>query len=328
MDYHAHGKKRIAFPLPVPLSFDRVNEGRAPRSKCLLFKLPFEILGMILQHVEHASLASLALVNQDCRQWARSIQFASILLKPSQSRLRLLNLLTMENYERQGVATLSPSLSVCLRRIKVVVHHPEWYHQTENEHEHEDWWDENLDNILSERREARDIYGEDYLPVVQSILSSRRLLPHLEGLELQSKDWIPPSIFNALTQSSIQHLKLSGLYLQEDFAIRLPGTHWPLRSLYLEFERRPGLAHWSEHNATTLSASILRLCASTLESLTWITRVCMGKNSFAVDGLNSGPVFPRLRNLILNGIEFRDSSMLDAFLAISPRKLSLWSRDG
>lgn len=152
-------------------------------------------MGLIFQRVEHASLASLALVNQDYRQLARSRQFASILMKPSQSCLGLINLLAVENHGRQGsVATLSPPLSLCIRHIKVAVHRPEYYHQTENEHDDEDRWDKNLDNMLSERCDARDIYGEDYLPVLQSILSSRRLLPHLVELELQSKDWIPPSI--------------------------------------------------------------------------------------------------------------------------------------
>ena len=62
--------------IPVePLSFDRVNEGRAPRTNALLFHLPFEILNVILQFVTSESLSSLALVNWDCRQWARSRQF-------------------------------------------------------------------------------------------------------------------------------------------------------------------------------------------------------------------------------------------------------------
>ena len=34
---------------PYPLLFDRVNEGRLPLSKSALFKLPLEILGMVLQ---------------------------------------------------------------------------------------------------------------------------------------------------------------------------------------------------------------------------------------------------------------------------------------
>ncbi|KAL2012916.1 hypothetical protein VTN00DRAFT_441 [Thermoascus crustaceus] len=63
--------------VPLPLSFDKVNEGRPPSSRSLLFQLPMELLREILQRVPADSLASLALVNRDCRQLARSRQFAS-----------------------------------------------------------------------------------------------------------------------------------------------------------------------------------------------------------------------------------------------------------
>ena len=33
----------------VPLTFDRVNEDRPPRTNARLFQLPFEILGIILE---------------------------------------------------------------------------------------------------------------------------------------------------------------------------------------------------------------------------------------------------------------------------------------
>lgn len=105
---------------PLPLSFDRVNEGRFPQSNSLLFKLPFEVLGQILQHVEPASLPSLALVNRDCRQLARSRQFVSIKLNCSETCLDVVELLRAEGRERDAHGTtLSPSLGVCTRCIKV-----------------------------------------------------------------------------------------------------------------------------------------------------------------------------------------------------------------
>ena len=36
---------------PLALTFDRVNEGRAPRTSAHLFRLPIEILAVILQYI-------------------------------------------------------------------------------------------------------------------------------------------------------------------------------------------------------------------------------------------------------------------------------------
>ena len=78
---------------PLPLAFDRVNEGRAPSSGSPLFKLPFEILDVIFQNIDSSTLPNLALVNRDCRQLARSRQFASVCLNYSNSTRDLIDLL-------------------------------------------------------------------------------------------------------------------------------------------------------------------------------------------------------------------------------------------
>ena len=75
-DYH--GRERMP---PLPLSFALVNERRSSRSHTALFKLPTEILNLIIQSLASDSLTSLALVNRDCLQMARSRQFASINLE-------------------------------------------------------------------------------------------------------------------------------------------------------------------------------------------------------------------------------------------------------
>lgn len=79
----------------------------------------------------------------------------------------------------------------------------------------------------------------------------------------------------------------------------------------------------NEVTTTSLSASILRLCAPTLESLSWTQHTAQIRHSFAAAGLNSAPCFTRLRKLNLDCIDFLDSSMLDAFLHINPRTLGL-----
>jgi hypothetical protein len=105
---------------PAPLAFDRVNEGRAPKSNAPLLRLPLEVLGHISDSVSRDSLAAFALVNTDCRQLARSRQFASVLLDYSDASLGLIKKLLEEGLERResdNNLTRTPSLGGCIRRI-------------------------------------------------------------------------------------------------------------------------------------------------------------------------------------------------------------------
>lgn len=236
-------------PPPLPLSFDRVNEGRFARSNSFLFKLPFEVLGQILQHVEPTSLPSLAPVNRDCRQLARSRQFARIPIhfrsKPSGSCVDLMKLLRAEDREREANhgATLSPSLGVCIRCI-CVLDDGRWLDHYQLGFDIIREWEAlhfgTVSPILGtegkdrRRLEAGRFFNRTYLPLLQSIVSSRRQIPHLNTLELHCAwplEHFPQSFFNGLIQSSIQHLKLTGVCNDEHFAIGLPGTLWPLRTL-------------------------------------------------------------------------------------------------
>lgn len=55
---------------PLPFLFDRVSEGRMPVSGTKLLTIPLEVLALIVRKIPATSLASLALVNSDCRQLA------------------------------------------------------------------------------------------------------------------------------------------------------------------------------------------------------------------------------------------------------------------
>lgn len=79
---------------PQCLSFDRVMEGRTVDSQSYLFALPIEILGQIMQYLFAGDLATLALVNSDCRQLARSQQFKAIRLDYSPNTWLLLEKLS------------------------------------------------------------------------------------------------------------------------------------------------------------------------------------------------------------------------------------------
>lgn len=301
---------------PLPLSFDRVNESRSPRSDSLLFKFPVEILGEILQHVDSSSLASLAFVNRDCRQWARSRQFASIHCDYGPETIGMLRHLRREMNEREanrGI-TVSPSLGACIRRITVATL-PRCV-----TYRHRISLDEAFIKLDKEERDRRRadagrFYYKTYLPIIQQLLSTPNVLPHLELLDWEDKVSLPRSFFEDLTRSRLQHLKLFRVCIDEEFTIGSPdwtAIPWPLRTLHLELTTQPQKVH--EISLAALSASILSLCAPTLESLTWVNLFDKKGHSFVTAGLSSAPSFPCLRNLKLEHIKFLDSSMLDAFL--------------
>lgn len=166
---------------PLPLAFDRVNEGRSPTSKSSLFTLPFELLGTILRHIPHDSLAALASVNTDCRQLARSRQFASIQLNYSNSSVSIAKKLMGEAVERgtNGGLTRSPSLGACVRRITIATtpgcvnsRHGLAFQSLEE-----------LDETERNKRlkAASCAFFDVYIPSIQAALPSS--VPHLELLD-------------------------------------------------------------------------------------------------------------------------------------------------
>lgn len=111
---------------PLPLSIDRVSEGRFPFASAGLFQLPSEILGLILGYVPSESLANLALVSVDCLQLARSRQFASVHFDYSEKTLNLINYLNAERTNRtKGKKRSRLFFGSCIRRITVETH-PGW----------------------------------------------------------------------------------------------------------------------------------------------------------------------------------------------------------
>ncbi|MCJ1470690.1 hypothetical protein MMC07_009337 [Pseudocyphellaria aurata] len=286
-------------------------------SNSFLNKLPFEIVEQIIEQVEPASLPSLALVNRACRQLARSRQFASIVLNFEQCSSDLIQQLRAEYQEIQAHGTtLSPSLGVCVRYIKVISSYGRIQIRLD----------------ASGKGEIRPVLsGPPDFQLMQQILCSRRLLPHLQELDIDCLRGLPLSFFKNLTQSSLQHLSLN-LVLDEDYTIKLSdtiSTSWPLRTLVLAFIVS-GVQR--EVSAIFLSTSILRLCASTLESFMWVDsrHLCpeAGQWMVAKTGLNPVPCFIRLRNLTLRNDNHRDYSMLDAFLHNESKRLGVRTHVG
>ncbi|KAL3470049.1 hypothetical protein BJX99DRAFT_58065 [Aspergillus californicus] len=106
-----------------PLMFDRVMEGRLIAAQGnVLLTLPVEILSVIINYVDldNEALASLALVNSDCRQLARSFQFRHVVFNYSPPWSYIFGVLTSEAAERamsENRLTDQPSLGACIRSI-------------------------------------------------------------------------------------------------------------------------------------------------------------------------------------------------------------------
>ena len=301
-----YGKELVP---PLPLGFDRVSESRKPVSRSRLFKVPVEVLAVVVQKVPETSLASLALVNSDCRQLARSRQFASLHFDYSDRTLAIIGKLMEEAMDRsnRGGLTGKPALGPCIRRLTVATH-PGWISYRHNVELSEGF------NALPRKERSKRLTAayhaifDTYFTSIQVLLSNRTVLPHVELLDWEDKITLQPSFFDAIAQSTIQHLKIFRIRVDKLFTIKMPtfqqSQSWPLRSLYLEV--MPAISNL-EMDVSCLCTSILRACAPTLQSLTWDT---CSRNPINSSGLGPCPRFTSLRHLRLAFLRFADDCYL------------------
>ncbi|KAH6701230.1 hypothetical protein BKA61DRAFT_495389 [Leptodontidium sp. MPI-SDFR-AT-0119] len=282
------GRTRDYVP-PPPLGFDRAMESRAPTSDSALFQFPVEIIGRILHFIDLTSLSNLALVNRDCRQLARSRQFASVHLDFSPASVALVHFLVSETNERMvnNGSTSLPSIGACIRRVAVAT----------SQHVLMQRFD-----IPKYEWERNEHLNEEELKI---ILCHGPTLPHLEYLDWEDAEVLSQSFFISLACTPIQHLKLYRPEINHDFEIVLPESHvsrsWPLRTLHIEY--------------------ILRLCAPTLEILIWTGLNPKDQQTF---GPGPAPDFPCLRNLQIEGFfASADDSVMDTFLKSKLVRLSI-----
>jgi hypothetical protein len=159
-------------------------EGRPPKSKALFFRFPYEILSIILGHIDDSSLASLALVDRDCQQLARSCQFSSVVLDYSDNAFQLLNTLTIETIQRSKNQdmTAQPSIGACIRRITVKTH-PEWLTYLHGIKYSPDFDSLDEEEKMTRLIRANAMYYDYYLETIKWLFESRVTWPHLELLD-------------------------------------------------------------------------------------------------------------------------------------------------
>ncbi|OTB14912.1 hypothetical protein K445DRAFT_318822 [Daldinia sp. EC12] len=294
-----HGRQKI---VPRALVLDRVMEGQQLASQSRLLQLPSDILADIVNLLigDRRTLASLALVNSDCRQLARSSQFAEIDFNYASPRAReLLSKLDQERVSRMNNSNRGLTIGACVRRI-ITASYPSFdIHFMGRETDRT--------KTLEEREEQAHQQYKLIRADLQRVICSA--LPNLEMIVWHDTYPMDISFLKDIMRSPAQHVWLRRLPIEKKVIPTLleqPAipSIWPLRSLvislYLELLPREPKREETQFDPAPARffEAILRSCASTLESLTWLLRN-YSLNRWPIPPLSSDSLvsFPRLQFL-------------------------------
>jgi hypothetical protein len=307
----------------LPLSIDRAMENRPFKSTAPLLQLASDVLVIILSYVDSDSLSSLALVNSDCRQLARSRQFSNVCFDYSYAASGLISLLLEEKALRDRsnniLGGIGGAVGPCIRRLTVATN-PGWI-----KHLHDIDLSEEFSALEKSVRDERLARASDafskYQMRIESLLSSRATLPHLELLDWEDRVPLQRSFFNGLTTSNIQHLKLFRVSVNQEFEILQPlvSHRWNLRTLNMDILW--DIMRGGESGTSPLCTSLLRSCSHSLETLVW-RELIREKFTFGFDPAKV-PRLEKLRNLSLGFLRFSDRRTVDVLLAPSLSVLDL-----
>lgn len=318
-DYKTPPKSQHTYHYPgetvtCPLSFGTVMEWQPLReSRSALLRLPYELLSEITRLLagNEESLASLALVNSDCRQMARSCQFAEVRFNASKNSFGLLRVLMVESLMRQNATHGRRSLTIgaCIRRFIMSTHRC--------------WKDK--------PNETKERYRKNVLRVMA------KAMPNLGYVDWRDEITGSSESFTSLFKSKAQHIVLPSLSIAEPYSLEPSVTPpaWPLRWLLMT------ITELNEHHLSpmtpismTKEASLLpprdaskffvdflQRCAPTLETLIWSYLVFFGQGmvSFGAERI----AFPRLRTAVLLSLVSVDSTVFASLLDAPLRHLNL-----
>ncbi|KAI4098841.1 MAG: hypothetical protein LQ339_006244 [Xanthoria mediterranea] len=286
---------------------ERLLEVGSNVSNARLLKLPIELLAKVVAKIPSKSLNNLALMNKDCREIARSLQFASVFLDFSAASWELMLELRKESIEGAVPTDNARSEKLALGkfiRSLTVATSEEWtlqWYKLENYYRH------GAMPRTGKKAPLRTckIYFEAYLKTILRLLDDRSILPNLQLLKW---DFAPvlPDLLDAITNLKITHLKLSCVRVYPLRALNLPHS-WPLQSLHLDIKP---LADQPVAELWKLSLNLVLHCASDLKLLTWIGHHNRTHPPISTDHLESTVSFPSLRHLRLRTLGFADGTLL------------------
>ncbi|KAI1654197.1 hypothetical protein F4813DRAFT_371774 [Daldinia decipiens] len=304
------------------LVLDRVMEGQPLVSQSGLLQLPSGILTDIVNLLigDKSTLASLAQVNSDCRQLARSSQFADINFNYANSRgQQLVSKLDQERISRRDNSKQRPTIGACVRRITTASY---------------------PDFVISFMRGGSSAQSEEqahqqYKSIradVQRVICSA--LPNLEVVVWHDAYPMEISFFKHLMESPARHLWLRRLPIERQTMVTflekppIPSI-WPLRSLVISLclELLPREPSQEETHFELAPARffdlLLRSCAPTLESLTWILTNKSINGKLIPQHSSDKPVsFPHLHFLRIGGLG-PPRSILPSLFSAPLRNLSI-----
>ncbi|KAK4124703.1 hypothetical protein N657DRAFT_654960 [Parathielavia appendiculata] len=294
----------------LPLLLPKVMEGRPIKSTSrLLCRLPPEILGDLMDLIadDKSTLSALALVNSDCRQLARSCQFADVCFDYSlNSRLLLLQLMkegiTRLGHDDPSNTTRPPYIGPCIRRV-VIKPRPEWV-----AHAHSDLYDSIFGDAASDlspeqRNELSERATDQYIATFRTPVkvAMELAMPHLEALSWHDRLCLDGAFFRTVANLPIRHLRLTGVHIGEIYRLEPPVTPLvvPLESLSLrvrlcsnERAHRSKLTAdtdadtadadaWKKRNLSPFIETLLRRCSTTLRRLTLSCEAFTGDRSLS-----------------------------------------------
>lgn len=206
-----------------PLTFDRVNEGQNITSSFPWFQLPIELLTHVVSNLTTEDLATLSLIDRNCRQLARSVQFATIRFSFSTNSIQLLQHLCKEGIYRftgsndnEGDNMSQFFIGQCVRRFTIACDRRHVEHLMDSVYG-------TVDNA-SGLAELWKLYRTCICSIEQCIITA---LPNLELFRYVDMVPLPWTVLLALSQRRVKHILLDyfdiGLgYKGEE----IPGMLW------------------------------------------------------------------------------------------------------
>ncbi|KAL6823476.1 hypothetical protein V8C40DRAFT_266998 [Trichoderma camerunense] len=317
----------------LPLLLSQTMEGRPITSQSDFLALPPEILSEIMALIanDKAALSTLALVNSDCRQLARSYQFVEVCFDYGPRSRRLLQRLVDEAQIRADTASGTPAplfIGSCIRQVKV---QPEPRHVAAA---HKDLWaassgDPNC--ILSPQQmdELRNNAAYKYLikyrqPILKVLAEA---MPHLDSLSWNDEMCLDIEAMRTLARLPLQNLEFSGAYVGVPFSLESPlvphATQLQSLSMGINSCKEAMHAEGKPKKSKKLSSLISRFLQHNCESLESLTIKSSGKKAEKFRG-HEAMTFPRLRYLDLaSGTSYPDMAAWSSFLSAPLRQLSL-----
>ncbi|KAH6952234.1 hypothetical protein DER45DRAFT_577759 [Fusarium avenaceum] len=310
------------------LLLDKVMQGRLRTSSSRLIQLPAEILSDIVDLLsdDKPTLASLALVNSDCRQLARCCQFAEVHFDYS---LRIHQLIA-ELANEPSLHLSQPGIAACIRTV-TFASRPR-YVQEIHRQLYESVYGHEKESVTRERRDVLRREGNTHYTLLRAVaVQAISELPNLETLILRDGFSLDKECIERITRCAAQHIVLDGTAIDASWSLRPPLTPptWPIRSLCLNIqlafakvrEHHQG-GNGVTHPLTNFFSTLFQLCSPTLETLSWSYMEFTRNYSIPVSIGNIITIFPRLRHLQLASIKL-DEIAISSFFASPLKSLDL-----